>query len=316
MEAHTLNRKLISIVSPTFNEIDNVDELYNRVCLVISKFPQYDFEFLIIDNASTDGTDKKLIEISGKDPRVKVILNTRNFGHIRSPYWGILQTNGDATILLASDLQDPPELIKDLICLWENGNKIVLATKPVSGTNPFIHSLRRAYYWMLDAISEVKLVRDATGFGIYDRAVIDNLRDIKDPYPYFRGLICELGYPIKTIDFNQPARQRGVSKNNFYTLYDIAMLGVVSHSLVPIRIASFIGIALGLISLLAGLGVLVAKLIWWDKFPFGIAPLYILILFLFGVLFLFVGMLGEYIGSIHGYLQKRPIVVERERINF
>lgn len=316
MEALSENRKLISIVSPTYNEFDNVDELYNRVCIVISKYPQYDFEFLIIDNASTDGTDEKLIEIASKDPRVKVIINTRNFGHIRSPYWGILQTNGDATVLLASDLQDPPELITDLIRLWEEGNKIVLATKPVSATNPFIHALRRAYYWMLDAISEVSLVKDATGFGIYDRAVIDNLKDIKDPYPYFRGLICELGYPIKTIDFNQPARQRGVSKNNFYTLYDIAMLGVVSHSLVPIRIASFIGIALGLVSLLSGFCVLVAKLIWWDKFPFGIAPLYILILFLFGILFLFVGMLGEYIGSIHGYLQKRPIVVERERINF
>lgn len=310
------NRKLISIISPTYNEIENVEELYKRVCNVMAQLPHYDFEFLIIDNASTDGTDQKLKEIAGGDLRVKVIINTRNFGHIRSPYWGIIQTQGDATVYLASDLQDPPELILELIKLWEVGNKIVLATKPVSATSPVIHELRRTYYRLLDAISEVELVKDTTGFGIYDRVVIDKIREVSDPYPYLRGLICELGYPIKTIDFNQPVRQSGLSKNNFHSLYDIAMLGIVSHSLVPIRIASLVGILLGMLSLLLGGGVLVAKLIWWDKFPLGIAPLYILLFFLFGLLFIFIGMLGEYIGSIHGYLQKRPIVVEKERLNF
>lgn len=316
VEKLSSTKKLISIISPTYNEIDNVDELYRRVCAVIAQFPQYDFEYLIIDNASTDGTDQKLKQIAAGDARVKVIINTRNFGHIRSPYWGIIQTKGDATVYLASDLQDPPELISDLIKLWEEGNKIVLATKPVSATNALIHALRRSYYRFLDAISEIELVKDTTGFGIYDKVVIDKIREIGDPYPYLRGMVCELGYPIKTIDFNQPARKRGLSKNNFYTLYDIAMLGIISHSLVPIRIASLFGIILGVISLFLGLGFLIAKLIWWDSFPIGTAPIYILMFSLFGLLFLFLGMIGEYIGSIHGYLQKRPVVVERERVNF
>lgn len=309
-------RKLISIISPTYNEIDNIEELYERVRQVIEQFPQYQFEYLIIDNASTDGTDLKLIELAKIDHRVKVIINTRNFGHIRSPYWGIIQTKGDATVYLASDLQDPPELIPELIRLWEEGNKIVLATKPVSTTNALIHGLRRNYYRFLDAISEIDLVKDTTGFGIYDKEVIDKIREIGDPYPYLRGMVCELGFPIKTIDFNQPARQRGLSKNNFYTLYDIAMLGIVSHSLVPIRMASLFGIILGAISLLLGLGFLIAKLIWWGSFPIGTAPIYILMFSLFGVLFLFLGMIGEYIGSIHGYLQNRPIVIEKLRLNF
>ena len=309
-------KKLISIISPTYNEEDNVNELYERVISVMAMFPKYDYEYLIIDNASTDGTEKKLKEISKKDKRVKIIINTRNFGHIRSPYWGIIQTKGDATVYLASDLQDPPELIADLIKLWEEGNKIVLATKPVSSTNVVIHSLRRIYYRVLQFISEVDLIRDTTGFGIYDRVVIDKIREINDPYPYLRGLVCELGYSIKTINFNQPARVRGISKNNFYSLFDIAMLGIVSHSVMPIRVASIFGVILGLISLSLSFFALIAKLIWWESFPIGVAPLYVLILFLFGILFIFIGMLGEYIGSIHGYLQKRPIVVERERINF
>ena len=309
-------RKLISIISPTYNEIDNVEELYERVRQVIEQFPQYQFEYLIIDNASTDGTDVKLKELAKLDQRVKVIINTRNFGHIRSPYWGIIQTSGEATVYLASDLQDPPELIPELIRLWEEGNKIVLATKPVSATNALIHALRRNYYRFLDAISEIDLVKDTTGFGIYDKEVIDKIREIGDPYPYLRGLVCELGYSVKTIDFNQPARTRGLSKNNFYTLYDIAMLGIISHSLVPIRIASLFGLVLGAMSLLLGFCLFIAKLIWWDSFPIGTAPIYILMFSLFGVLFLFLGMIGEYIGSIHGYLQKRPIVVEKLRINF
>jgi glycosyltransferase involved in cell wall biosynthesis len=309
-------KKLISIVSPTYNEVDNIEELYSRVSNVIDQFPNYFFEYIIIDNASTDGTAEKLRQIAASDSRVKVIINTRNFGHIRSPYWGIIQSSGDATVYLASDLQDPPELIPKLIKLWEEGNPIVLATKPVSSANLVVHKLRQAYYRFLNSISEVELVKDATGFGIYDKLVIDKIKEVADPYPYLRGLICELGYPILTANFNQPARQRGISKNNIYTLYDIAMLGIVSHSLIPIRIASLVGLMMGVFSLLAGFCVLIAKLLWWNTFPFGIAPLYILLFFLFGVLFLFVGLLGEYIGSIQGYLKRRPIVVERERINF
>ena len=217
-------RKLISLMSPCFNEAENIDQLYRRVWAVMDGLPQYDFEYLLIDNASTDGTQDKLRVIAARDPRVRVIINTRNFGHVRSPYWALLQTRGDATIGFVSDLQDPPELIPEFIAAWEQGFKLVLAVKPVSQTNRLVHWLRKLYYRVLDAISEVAIVKNATGFGLYDRMVLDHLRKIDDPYPFFRGLICELGYPIKTIPFDQPQRQRGISKNNFYTLYDLARI--------------------------------------------------------------------------------------------
>lgn len=309
-------RKLISLISPCFNEEGNIEELYRRASAVMADLPQYDFEYLFIDNASTDGTLDKLRALAGRDPRVRVIANTRNFGHIRSPYWGILQTCGDATVVLASDLQDPPEMIPLFLAGWEEGFKIVLAIKPVSQTNPLMHWARKLYYRGLDAISEVAIVRDATGFGLYDRAVLDHLRQIHDPYPFMRGLICELGYPIKTIPFDQPRRQRGISKNNFYTLYDLAMLGIVSHSVVPIRLAAMAGFVIGLLSILVALVFLILKLVLWDRFPIGIAPIAIGMFFMFGLVMLFIGILGEYIASIHTYVRNRPVVVERERINF
>lgn len=310
------HKKKISFISPCFNEQDNVNDLYERVSAIWSQNPQFDYEFVIIDNASTDDTVKRLKKIASIDSRVKIIVNTRNFGHIRSPYWGILQTTGDATIYMASDLQDPPELAMDFIAEWEAGYKIVLATKPVSEGNQFVHFLRRLYYRVLDKISDIQIVRDATGFGLYDRKVLDEIRKINDPYPYLRGLICELGYPIKTIEFTQPRRIRGISKNNFYTLYDIAMLGLVSHSLVPIRIASFLGLVIGFLSILMGVLFFAAKLIWWDYFPVGVAPIAIALFGLFGLMFIFMGFLGEYIGVIQTYVSSRPIVVEDERINF
>ncbi len=309
-------RQLISLISPCFNEEGNIDELYRRASQVMADLPQYDFEYLFIDNASTDGTVDKLRALAGRDPRVRVIVNTRNFGHIRSPYWGILQTRGDVTVYLASDLQDPPEMIPEFISAWELGYKIVQAVKPMSRTNPLIHGLRKLYYRMLDGISEVPIVKDATGFGLYDRLVLDHLRQIHDPYPFLRGLICELGYPIKTIPFDQPRRQRGISKNNFYTLYDLAMLGVISHSVVPIRLAAIAGFLTGLLSILVALVFLVLKLALWDRFPIGIAPIVIGMFFMFGVVMLFIGILGEYIASIHTYVRNRPVVIERERINF
>lgn len=316
MKQCSQEKKLISIVSPTFNEIANIEELYRRVTAVMDKFPQYDFEYIVIDNASTDGTDIKLKKIACTDKRLKIIINTRNFGHIRSPYWGIIQSSGSATVFLASDLQDPPELVEELIKLWESGEKVVLATKPVSATNPLFHSARRFYYKFLNKISDVDLVNDSTGFGIYDKEVIDKVRAINDPYPYFRGMVCELGYKIRTVDFDQPARVRGVTKNNFYTLYDIAVLGVISHSLVPIRIATIVGMVLGVFSILAALIMLVLKIVFWSSFPIGVAPLMIGMFFMFGILLFFIGVIGEYIGSIHTFVENRPVVVERERVNF
>lgn len=309
-------RKLISVISPCYNEEENIEELFKRVVFVMDALHDYDFEYLFIDNASTDGTLEKLRGMAERDKRVKVIVNTRNFGHLRSPYYGLLQTNGDASVYLASDLQDPPELIPEFLKKWEEGAKVVLAVKPVSTSNPIMHKLRRAYYALLDRISDVPMVKDATGFGLYDRVVLDRVREIDDPYPYFRGLVCELGYKTEVVHFNQPRRVRGLSKNNFYTLYDIAMLGLVSHSLVPIRIASITGFLFGFASILSALLLIVIKIIFWSSIPMGVAPLAIGILFLFGVVLLFIGILGEYVGSIHTYLQKRPVVVEAERINF
>ena len=306
----------ISIVTPCYNEEDNVEELYQRISATIATIPAYDFVLLFIDNHSSDGTVARIKALAAKDGRVRLIVNTRNFGHIRSPHHGILEGGGVATVYLASDLQDPPELIPEFIRHWEEGFKVVYAAKPNINASAAYAFLRKIYYGVLDRVSEVPLVRNVTGFGIYDREVIDRVRRIGDPYPYMRGLICELGYSTKLITYVEPRRKRGISKNNIYTLYDIAMLGLVSHSKLPLRIASFFGFVLGCLSLLAAITYLVLKLLFWDTFPIGIAPLMIGIFFLFGMLFLFIGLLGEYIAVIHTYAQRRPIVVEQERVNF
>ncbi len=311
-----MTQRFISIISPSFNEEDNVVPLFERVCAVMATMPQFDFEYLFIDNASTDRTVERLKAIAAHDRRLKIIVNTRNFGPVRSPYWGIIQTTGEATIYLAGDLQDPPELIPQLLAAWESGYKVVMAIKPTSEAGRVTHALRRLYYRVLDRISDVPLTRDTTGFGLYDRSVLDQVRAINDPYPYFRGLIDELGHTVCKVPFVQPRRLRGVTKNNFYSLYDNAMLGVVSHSLVPLRLASFAGFVFGGLSLLAAVALFVAKLIWWDHFTAGLAPIAIILFFMLGAVLLFIGILGEYVGSTHTYVQRRPVVVERERINF
>jgi dolichol-phosphate mannosyltransferase len=309
-------KPLLSIVTPCFNEEDNINELYKRVHETISTIGKYRFEIIFIDNNSSDNTVNKLKEIAHKDARVKIIVNTRNFGHIRSPYYGILQSKGLATIYLASDLQDPPEVIPQFISEWEGGYKLVMATKPTSEGSPLTHFLRKSYYRLLDRISDISIVQNSTGFGLYDKEVLDQLRAIQEPYPFLRGLICELGYEIKTIPFVQPKRLKGITKNNFYTLYDIAMLGIITHSKLPIRIAAISGMFLGLISSLVGIIFIILKLVYWESFPLGLAPIIIGLFFLLGIQLMFIGIIGEYIGSIHTYLQKRPLVIEKERINF
>lgn len=311
-----MNKKVITIVSPTYNEEENILLFFNQVNEVTKSISNYKFNFLFIDNASTDKTVNILRDLAKEDKKIKVILNNRNFGHIRSPYWGVLQSWGDATIYLASDLQDPPELIPEFIEAWESGYKVAFGVKPESEDNFFIHKLRKIYYIFLDKISDVHIVKNATGFGIYDHEVLDHVRNIKDPYPFFRGIIADLGYEIKQIPFVQKKRARGQSKNNIFTLFDIGMLGVISHSKTPIRIASFIGFFFGAASTLVAIIFFILKLVYWDKFPLGISPIIIGMFFMFGLIFIFLGLLGEYIGSIHNYLQRRPIVVEKERINF
>jgi dolichol-phosphate mannosyltransferase len=309
-------RKLISIVTPTYNEIHNIEELLIQVYDVIKPLENYDFEFLVIDNCSTDGTQDKLRELAAQNSSLKVIFNNRNFGHIRSPYWGILQSNGDATIYMASDLQDPPSLIPEFIQNWEKGFEVVLAVKPTSAGNPLMHFFRRQYYYLLDKISNVSIIKDSTGFGIYDKKVISQLREINDPYPFLRGLISELGYSVKLIPFNQPRRLRGLTKNNIFTLYDIAILGVISHSLVPIRFVGLFGAVTSAVCFTLAIVFLILKLLWWNSFPMGYAPIIIVVSFMFGIVLLSIAVLGEYIASIHTYARRRPIVVERERINF
>jgi len=312
-----MSHKLLSVVTPCYNEEDNVDELYRRVTEVFALYPNYTFEFIFIDNASSDKTVSKLRSIALEDSRVKIIVNNRNYGHIRSPYWGIIQSTGSATIYLASDLQDPPELIPVFIKAWEEGYKVVMASKPIDkNSNRIVNFFRNQYYKLIDNISDITLTKDVNGFGLYDKSVLDIVRSVNDPYPFLRGLICELGFEIKLIPFDQPRRLRGISKTNFYSLFDIAVLGVISHSNVPIRIASLLGFAIGGMSLIVATVYLLLKLLYWDSLPLGIAPIVIGMFFMFGLILLFIGIIGEYVGSIHSYVKNRPIVVEKERINF
>lgn len=308
-------RKMISIVTPCYNEEENIDELYQRIAAVMAALP-YDYEHICIDNASTDSTVRKIKDIAARDKRVKLIVNARNFGHIKSPYYGILQSRGDACILIASDLQDPPEMIPEFIKKWEEGYKTVLAVKPESEESSIIFFVRKTYYRFITKISEVPLVQNATGAGLFDRVVVDILRNIQDSYPYFRGLLCEIGFPIATVPFKQPRRQRGITKNNFYTLYDIAMLGITNHSKVPLRLMAMGGFLLSILSLFAALGFLVAKLAFWDYFQLGISPILIGIFFFGAIQMFFIGLLGEYIASIHTQVRNMPLVIEAERVNF
>ncbi len=308
--------KLISVITPCFNEEENVKELYEQVKAVFFDLPQYEYEHIFIDNASKDRTVAILKEIAQADHRVKIIVNTRNFGHIRSPFYALLQAKGDAAICIVADLQDPPIMIKEFIKKWEEGYKIVIGVKTKSEESPLFFAIRKAYYDLVGRLSEVELIKNFTGFGLYDQKVIEILRNIDDPYPYFRGLICDIGFEIAPIPFHQPTRKRGFTKNNFYTLYDLAMLGITNHSKVPLRLATMTGFAVAILSLFVALGYFVYKLIFWNSFNVGIAPLVIGLFFFASVQLFFIGIIGEYIGAIHTQVLKRPLVIEKERINF
>lgn len=308
-------KNLISIVTPCYNEEENIDELCQRIAAVMATMP-YNYEHICIDNASTDSTVIKIKNIAAIDKRVKLIVNARNFGHIKSPYYGILQSSGEACILIASDLQDPPEMIVEFIKKWEDGFKTVLAVKPESEESSIMFFIRKTYYGVIGKISDVPLIKNATGAGLFDHVVVDILRNLNDSYPYFRGLLCEIGFPIATVSFKQPRRQRGVTKNNFYTLYDIAMLGITNHSKLPLRLMAMGGFLLSILSLLAAFGFLIAKLLFWNYFQIGISPILIGIFFFGAVQMFFIGLLGEYIASIHTQVRNMPLVIEAERVNF
>lgn len=308
--------KTISVITPCYNEEDNVREVYEAVVRVFDSLPAYDYEHIFIDNASQDRTVAILKEIALRDKRVKIIVNSRNFGHIRSPFHAYLQARGEAVISLVADLQDPPELIKDFIRKWEEGCKIVIGVKQQSEESRLIFTLRKAYYRLLSRLSHVDLIEQFTGFGLYDRQVIEIIRTINEPYPYFRGLIAEIGFESAKIEYVQPVRKRGTTHNNFYTLLDMALLGMTSYSKVPLRLAVILGFCSAVISLCVALFYLIYKLIFWQNFSVGLAPLVVGIFFFSSVQLFFLGIVGEYVGSIHTYVQKRPLVVERERINF
>jgi len=308
--------KLITVLTPCFNEQENVEPLYEAVRAVFATLPNYRYEHLFIDNASTDRTVDILRTLAGRDPNVKVIVNVRNFGPVRSPFHGLLQARGDAVIGMVADFQDPPELIPDLIAKWEQGFKAVMTVKQASKENRLMYALRERYYNLLARISNVRIVQNATGSGLFDRVVIEAMRQIDDPYPFFRGLIAEIGYDVAEVPYAQPRRLRGVSTNNFYSLYEMAFLGIVSHSKVPLRLATMLGFALAALSLVVALGYLAAKLLFWNRFELGIAPVLIGFFFVSSVQLFFVGIVGEYIGSIFTQVKKLPHVFEKERINF
>jgi len=307
--------KKISIVSPCYNEEYNIDELYQRIRQAMQGL-DYEYEYLFIDNASTDNTVEKIRALAASDKRVKAILNTRNFGHIRSPYHALLQSDGDAVIAMASDLQDPPERIADFIRQWEAGYKIVIGVKTRSQETGLFYFLRTLYYHTLRSLSDVELIEHYTGFGLYDRQIVQILRQFDDPYPYFRGLIADIGFPIAHVEFAQPRRKRGITKNNFYTLYDLAMLGLTGYTKVPLRLATMLGFLSAGVSFLIGLGYLVYKLVEWQNFNLGLAPVVIGLFFLGSVQLIFLGIVGEYIGAIYTQVMRRPLVIEKERINF
>jgi glycosyltransferase involved in cell wall biosynthesis len=308
--------KTLSIVTPCYNEEANVREVYERVRATMARLGKYRYEHIFIDNASRDNTFAILQRIAAGDRNVKLIRNTRNFGHLRSPFHALLQARGDAVIGLMSDLQDPPELLADMITEWEKGTPIVIAVKTSSQESGLMYWIRTQYYKIVQRLSDIETYQHFTGFGLYDRKVVDMIKEFRDPYPYFRGMIAEIGLPHVELAYEQQRRKRGKTKNNFYTLWDLAMLGVTTLSKVPLRAVTFCGFFGALFSVLVGLGYLAYKLLFWQRFNAGIAPLVIGFFFLGSMQLLFMGIIGEYIGNIQTQVQNRPLVFERDRVNF
>jgi glycosyltransferase involved in cell wall biosynthesis len=309
--------KKISVVVPCFNEEDNVEPLSEAIIENFkTKLTQYDYELVFIDNHSTDRTRQKLKEICAKNKKIKAIFNAKNFGQIRSPFHGLVQSTGDCSIIMCADFQDPPELIYDFVKAWEEGYRIVIGIKKTSQEHKLMYFLRSMYYKFIKKVSEVEQIEHFTGFGLYDKAFIEVLRRLDDPVPYMRGIVAELGFERKEIMYEQPLRRAGKSKNNFFSLYDYAMVGITSYSKSLMRVATFIGSIVSILSFIVGLVYLILKLILWANFPLGTAPLMIGIFFIGSIQLFFIGIIGEYILSINSRVMKRPLVVEESRINF
>jgi glycosyltransferase involved in cell wall biosynthesis len=307
--------KKISIITPTFNEEENIEKLCLKISEEMKKL-NYDYEHIIIDNHSDDKTISIIKKIAEKDKKIKVIINARNFGHIRSPIYGMLQASGDACIMMSSDFQDPPELIPKYISEWEKGNKIILGQRTTSDENFLMNSFKNLFYKFIQSISETPLMKNTTGSGLFSKDIVDQIRKIDDPYPYFRGLLSEISSEIKLIQFHQPKRSGGKTKNNLYTLYDIGVLGIVKHSKMPLRIMTFIGFFTSIVSIIIAITFLFYKILFWNSFDVGIAPLVIGLFAIASVQIFLLGFIGEYVMTILTHNRKLPLVIEKERINF
>jgi glycosyltransferase involved in cell wall biosynthesis len=308
-------KKLISIVTPTFNEEKNIYSLSKEISIQMQNL-DYDYEHIIIDNASTDDTQKIINKLCLEDKKVKAIFNAKNFGHIRSPYYGIFQAKGDAIILFAADFQDPLILIPQLIEKWRHGSEVVLLKRKKTQENIFLEIFKNLFYKIINLISESSLTKNTTGSGIFDKKIIEELRKIDEPYPYFRGLITEVTNSVDVLEFDQPKRLYGNSKNNFFTLFDIGMLGIIKHSKLPLRFMTVSGFILSFFSLLIGLFFFVYKLLFWDSFQLGLAPLILGLFFGISIQVFMLGIIGEYVGFILTQVRKMPLVIEKKRINF
>ncbi len=308
--------KTVSIMVPCYNELENAEPMYRALTDQMGRLPQYAYEILYIDNKSQDGTRDILRNICEKDKRVKAIFNARNFGQFNSPYYGMLQTSGDCVITICCDFQDPVELIPTMLEEWEKGSKIVVMQKTASEESRLMYFLRSCYYKLMHKYSDVEQIEHFTGFGLYDSSFIKVLRNLKEPTPFIRGIVAELGYEIKIIPYEQKKRRAGKTHNNFYTLYDAAMLSFTSYTKIGLRLATFFGITVAGISGIIAIIYLILKLIYWDRFVAGTAPILIGMFFLGSVQLVFLGLIGEYIISMNRRIMNRPLVIEEERLNF
>lgn len=309
--------KTISVLIPCYNEEENVEPIARAVIDILSReLSDYDYELVFIDNDSQDNTRPILRRLCRENSKIKAIFNARNFGQFNSPYHGLLQVTGDCVIAMVADFQDPVELIPKYVKAWEEGYKIVIGIKTSSKENPLMYWLRSCYYKVIRKLSEVDQIEHFTGSGLYDREFIEVLRRLDDPTPFLRGIMAELGYKRKEIPYEQPKRRAGKTHNNFYRLYDAAMLSVTSYTKAGLRLATFLGALSCAVSLLVAFAYLIMKLVWWDRFPAGMAPMLLGMLFLGSVQIFFIGMVGEYVLSINQRVMKRPLVIEEERLNF
>lgn len=309
--------KTISILIPTYNEEENVIPMSKAINdLFCNSLPQYKYEIIFIDNCSGDNTRLLIRELCKQNENIKAIFNAKNFGQFNSPYYGLLQATGDCVVLLCADFQDPVELIVEFVHEWENDHKIVIGKKITSKENKIMYFFRSCYYKMIKKFSDVEQIEHFTGFGLYDREFVNVLRNLKDPTPFLRGIVAELGYKRKDIPYEQQKRRAGKTSNNFYRLYDAAMLSFTSYTKIGLRIATFIGAGCSVLSLVLAFVYLILKLIYWERFAAGMAPALIGILLFSSVQLIFIGLLGEYVLSLNARIMNRPLVIEEERINF